>query len=88
MHQPPYPGHVKYIWNFKHSYRYEMEEIVKFCQGILGFTPHVLLFTSRSNYDSNGTKTYNGYESTTFTLRTEEDAFAIKLVFAEYERTL
>lgn len=86
--QPPYPKYPElYVWDFIHGYEYEAEEIVEFCQEVLGFTPRKLSFVSRSVYDSSSNrKIYDGYVSTHFTFRTENDALAVKMVFGEYAK--
>lgn len=87
---PPVPQYPElFIWDFIHSYHYEVDEIAKFCQEVLGFTPHHMSIESKPIYDSeHGNQMSKGYCSTTFTFRTEEDAFAVKIVFAELERKI
>ena len=84
---PEYPE--IFVWDFIHSYRYEVDEIAKFCQEVLGFTPHHLSIAHNPIYDSaHSNQLAEGYCSTTFTLRTVEDAFAVNIVFAELERKI
>lgn len=77
-----------YMWRFVHSYDLETTNMIKFCEDVLDFIPHELSFRSFSSYDDHGKEVYDGYIATIFTLRTEEDAFALQLAFGEYQRIL
>ncbi len=87
--QPPYPKYPElYVWNFVHTYEYQVQEIVEFCQEVLEFTPRKLSFKSSSAYSDEYPfdMIYEGYVSTHFTFRTEDDALAIMMTFGEYAK--